>query len=62
MRKRAGSLAEISPVKSEIIGRRDENSPYEDVNPVAEMECSVLIGRQSLSDDFISEGEITSPI
>ena len=39
MSKRAGSLAEFSPVKSEIRGRWDENSPYEHVNPVAEMKC-----------------------
>ena len=62
MNKRAGSLAEISPVRSEIIGRRDENSPYEHASPVAGMKCSVLIGRQFSSGYFISEGEITSPI
>ena len=43
MRKKAGSLAEISPVRSEIIGRRDENLPYEDACTVAETKCSVLI-------------------
>ena len=46
MRKRAGPVAEISPVRSEIIGRRDENSPYEHASPVAEMKCRVLIGCQ----------------
>ena len=46
MSKRAGPLAEISSVRSEIIGRRDENSPYEHASPVAEMKCGVLIGRQ----------------
>ena len=40
------SFAVISSVRSENIGRRDENSPYEHVSPVAEMKCSVLIGRQ----------------
>ena len=44
MGKRANSLAEISPVRSEIIGRRDENSPYENASLVAEMKCSVLVG------------------
>ena len=43
MSKRAGSLAEISPVRSEIIGKRDENSPYEHASLVAEMKCNVLI-------------------
>ena len=52
MRKRAGSLAEISPVRSEIIGRRDENSPYEHASPVTEMKSSVLIGRQFASGRF----------
>ena len=52
MRKRAGSLAEISPVRSEIIGRRDENSPYEHASLVTEMKCSVLIGRQFASGRF----------
>ena len=33
-------------MRSEIIDRRDENSPYEHVSPVAGMKCSVLIGRQ----------------
>ena len=46
MSKRDGSLAENSPVRSEIIGRRDENSPNEHASPVAEMKCSVLIGCQ----------------
>ena len=52
MRKRAGSLAEISPVRSEIIGRRDENSPCEHASPVTEMKCSVLIGLQFASGRF----------
>ena len=52
MSKRAGSLADFSPVRSEIIGRRDENSPYEHASPVAEMKCSVLIGRQFSSGWF----------
>ena len=48
MRKisKAGSLAEISLVRSVIIGRRDENLPYEHASPVAETKCSVLIGCQ----------------
>ena len=52
MGKRAGSLAEISPVRSEIIGRRDENSPYEHASPIGEMKCSVLIGSQFASGRF----------
>ena len=52
MRKRAGSLAEISPVRSEIMGRRDENSPCEHASPVTEMKCSVLIGLQFASGRF----------
>ena len=40
------------PVRSEIIGRRDENSPYEHASPVAGMKCSVLIGRQFTSGWF----------
>ena len=34
MSKRAASLAEISSLKSEIIGRQDENSPYEPASTV----------------------------
>ena len=52
MRKRAGLLAEISPLRCEIIGMQDENSPYEHANPVAEMKCSVLTGRQFTSGRF----------
>ena len=52
MRKRAGSLPKISPVRSEIIRRRDENSPYEHASPVTEIKCSVLIGRQFASSRF----------
>ena len=52
MRKRAGSLAEVSPVRSEIIGRRDENSPCEHASLVTEMKCSVLIGLQFASGRF----------
>ena len=52
MGKRAGSLAEFSPVRSEIIGRQDENSPYEHASPVAEMKCNLLIGRQFASGRF----------
>ena len=46
MRKRAGSLAEISLLRNEIIGRQDENSPYEHASPVTDMKYSVLIGLQ----------------
>ena len=52
MRKRAGSLTEISPVRNEIIGRRDENSPYEHASPATEMKCDILIGRQFASGRF----------
>ena len=52
MGKRAGSLAEILPVRSKIISRRDENSPYEYASPATEMKCNVLIGRQFASGRF----------
>ena len=46
MSVRAGSLAEFSPVRNEMIGRQDENSTYKHVSPVVEIKYSVLIGRQ----------------
>ena len=48
MRKRAGWLAKISLARSEIIGRRDENSSYEHACPVTDMKRNVLIGCQSV--------------
>ena len=40
MRKRAGPLAEISFEFAEIIGRRDENFPYEHASPLTGMKSN----------------------
>jgi hypothetical protein len=43
MRKRAGTLAEISFDFAEIIGRRDEKFPYEHARPLTRDEVKQVL-------------------